>query len=513
MDKYPKNSLTSLEVEKAALGGLLRHPDVFYEIEQFIDESVFTDADRVHAAIYSTIKRLLTSGREVAVTPHIVAQEIVALGLKFKGDLDIYEYLVSISYANPNKESVKESFRLLLKLKVCRDLYYQADAVKHYIVTHTNEPIADIVKKVDELNNEKIQAFLASNTGVVDIFETAADVIFDIAENPPDESKFLLGPFPTINRLFGSLHRPGNITCCASRSGVGKTGLSIFYNIYVCEKHGIPLLHMDNGEMTDRELLLRAVCMMTAGVVSVHSLETGAWKGNSELEPLVKAALARAKKIKFYYKNVAGMSPLDTISFVRRFYLNKIGRDNPLIINYDYFKPFDNQMYDRPDWRELGVFVQQVKSFITNEIQLPWWANIQLNRAGITTNMTSDKVTINEGAISLSDMITHQATFCFILRPKMSDELAKFGSQFGNLILQPVKHRHLGKDWKDAITPVELDSGRFVKNYINLSGTSFYYKDCGDLKTAVERLKAGVTLAKDDDDHHATNDDDEPVLL
>ncbi|MEK6952203.1 MAG: LAGLIDADG family homing endonuclease, partial [Nanoarchaeota archaeon] len=257
------------------------------------------------------------------------------------------------------------------------------------------------------------------------------------------------------------------------------TAISMYHQVYVAEKYKQPLLWLDFGEMTAQELQMRSIVMMTKGECPLWALETGQWRQNPKWTKIVRDVWQKVKDIKFYYQDTSNMGPQEVISFIRRFSYNKIGRGNPFLVVYDYFKPFETHNYNSPEWKQMGHFMQDIKSFINNELPIPFWGAIQLNRSGITTNKSSDQVDDSENSIGLSDRITQQSSHSFILRFKTMDEIAVEENKFGNMKLFAVKHRHLGHNFLDAVRPVKIGK-KFFRNHINLDGGSFYYEDKGD---------------------------------
>lgn len=271
------------------------------------------------------------------------------------------------------------------------------------------------------------------------------------------------------------------------------TSFSMYHQVWTAEKYNLPLLWLDFGEMSPRELQFRSICMLTQGKVPHWAIETGEWRKNKEWTLIVRNQWDRVKQIKFYYHDISNMNGIEIISFIRRFSYNKIGRGNPFITVYDYFKPFDTHDFNKPEWKQMGHFLQDIKSFIVNELPIPIWGAIQLNRLGITTNKTSDQIDDSENAIGLSDRITQQSSHALILRFKTMDEIAIEDNRFGNMKLFAVKHRHLGRDFMSAIKPVKIGK-KFMKNHINLEGGSFYYEDRGDLNQAAAVMKEQYEL-------------------
>lgn len=490
------NDLISLQCEKYCIGGIIKHPEIFPEIDTWVKEDTFGQS--THRIIWGILKQTLLKGE--SPTPTLIAQKISNLNIKTKDDISIFDYLNAISFSQITKNGVIDSFKELVKLAVLRELVQSSDKVKKFIGENKNKELKEIVSGVDSINNEKIVSLYKNiDQEVKNIFDDAESMIEDIGNNPPDPDSFIMGPLPTLGRIYGSLHKNSNVTVIAARTGTGKTSFCMYYNSFVAEKHNLPLLWLDFGEMTAKELQFRAICMLTKGRVPLHSLETGQWRKNEEWTRLVRENWERVKKIRFYYQDVSNFGPQETISFIRRFSYNKVGRGNSFLVVYDYFKPFDTHNLNHPEWKQMGHFLQDIKSFIVNELPIPFWGAIQLNRAGITTNKSSDQVDDSENAIGLSDRITQQSSHSFLLRFKTMDEIAVEDNRFGNMKLINVKARHLGRDFMDALKPVKIGK-KFMKNHINLEGGSFYYEDRGDLNQAAATIKEQYQLLDDENE-------------
>lgn len=484
------NDLISLQCEKYCLGGMIKHPEIFPDVDTWVTEDTFGQS--THRVIWGVIKQTIL--KQEVPTPTLIAQKIVNLNIKTKDDISIFDYLNAISFSQITAKGTLDNFKELVKLKVLRELVVSSDRAKKFVLENKDKEIKEIVSGVDSINNEKIASLYKNiNDEVKDIFSDVEQVVESIGNNPPDPDSFILGPFASVNRIYGSLHKNSNITIIGARSGAGKSSLCMFMNVWVAEKYNLPLLWLDFGEMTPQEMQLRSVVMMTDGKVPLHAIETGQWRQNPEWVPIVREVWQKVKKIKFYFQDVSLMSPLEIISFIRRFSYSKVGRGNPFVTVYDYFKPFDTSNYNNPEWKQMGHFMQNIKSFIVNELPIPFFGAVQLNRSGITTNKTADQIDDSENSIGMSDRITQQSSHSFILRFKTMDEIAVEENRFGNMKFINVKQRHLGRDFMDAIKPVKIGK-KFHKNHINLSGGSFYYEDKGDLNQAAAVLKEQYEL-------------------
>ena len=95
------SSISSLKIERHVLGGLLKFPEVFFDVDRFVDSSDFVSKE--HYVIYSTIKDILSSGKKLDKT--LLAHQIKNLGVSFKSEVDIFNYIEDISFTQINKNA------------------------------------------------------------------------------------------------------------------------------------------------------------------------------------------------------------------------------------------------------------------------------------------------------------------------------------------------------------------------------------------------------------------------
>ncbi len=309
----------------------------------------------------------------------------------------------------------------------------------------------------------------------------------------------VFGKFPLVNKIYGSLHEPGNITTIVARSSGGKTSLALDECCFVGNKYGIPVLHFDNGEMSKEELQLRRVASISG--VSHYLIKKGTWRNNPETCLKVRAALKTIKeeKDKFYYFCMAGMTADEMTSLAAKFYYKEVGRGNKMIISFDYIKPPDQNPNGSPEWQVLGELVNKLKRFIQKEVlfegkpMISLFTSAQANRNGVTTNRSKDKIIDDESIISGADRIIHYSSHCFILRKKVVEEIAEEGVQFGTHKLIRVKARHLGEDIDGDLEFVK-DGDELKQNFINLEFKNFSITEKGDLRDIVKSKGTKINL-------------------
>ncbi|RTK98861.1 MAG: hypothetical protein EKK57_10835 [Proteobacteria bacterium] len=483
-------------VERHCLAALAHHNYIYPEIDQFIKDTDFYHP--IHRTIYKTICSLIEE-KSSTNDPLIIAK-LKGIGIsKFEDDINIDKYIQSLCRIPVSKDAWRDFYANLLEFRVKRDIYNTGIELQKLAQKVTG--ISNLIDGADKVYSENTRESISINKSEAkEICEGLEDRIEYLGNNPVDESKMLMGPFPSVNKLYGSLHRPGNITLLGARSGVAKTSLSLFYNIFMAEKYNMPIYWQDHGEMSAEELQIRIAAIFSGGSVPLYAIENGEWRKNPLWVQAIRSGLPRAKKIKIYYQSVANMGPNKIISTTRRFKYNKVGRENKFLWVFDYIKPFDVDTDNSPEWKQMGHFIQHIKSFIQEEIDNPFFSSIQLNKSGTTNNKKSSDVDDSENSISISDRITQQTSHTFIIRRKVNDELEAEGMRFGNLKAIPVKTRFLGREADRALGSFKMPNGRYKNNYVNLDFKNFNFYDKGDLVDILPQLNDIYTIADEPDE-------------
>lgn len=491
-----KEELISLNLEKQILASLLEYQSVIFELEHVLDYNCFSNA--FHSCCFSILRE--AAQKKEKIDKAILSQRLINIGLSKYEELDSLSYIDSISYNKlADKEITKIACGELIKLKKLRDLLEQNNKVEKFILENKDKHLDTICSEVDRLNNEII-ARLDSNTDTgVNVFETMEKNIEDRVINPPKD--FLYGPFATVNRIFGSITIPGNITLIGARTGANKTNLALFYALDLVSRHGTKIIYCDYGELNIESVQNRLFAMMCKGIIPYHMVVRGTWVKNPEFLKVGRAIWKKIKDFTLIYYDVGNMSPKEIISLIRRAYYSKIGRNNTnCLLVYDYLKPFDHSA-SQQDWQLMSQFAKDLKTLINHEIPIPAWMSIQMNRLGITNNKKAAQVDDSENSMQV-DRVLHNASLGFLLRMKTTDELLEENNAFGGIKMIPVKHREiLGDDYQAAFKPVKVLDGSWRKNYINLDMRSFYFEDKGDLNQMIMKLSNQIKL-----DDHKTDD-------
>jgi hypothetical protein len=489
-------SLYNIEVEKNFLAVLLQYPDVWGEVSHVYT----TDFSVVNQPIFAVIKQQLDTFPPQSVSTVILAEKLKAYNANLEG-IDPYVYLDALRLKMVKKEEGLEILKELKRISSRREMIEKLRAAEMALVKKPDIDFDGMIGLVDRTMSSINTEYFKSDT--VQIFESLPDLIEERGNNPVDaENMGYMGPFPSINQSIGSLIFPGSYVLIGSRTGGGKSSLGFFYNLYVAEKYGLPILHLDAAEMTVEQLQSRAVCCMSGGRIPLWAVKSGEWRKNKEWVDIIRGDIwPRVKKIRLHYQNVGSMTPAEVLTFIKRFYYRNVGRGNHLLIHDDYQKGIEALGKNASEHQAVGYKAGAVKTLITDEIIASYWTSVQNNKTGIYNGKNMSEIQDSEGAMGLSDRLIQQATNAFIMRFKVPEEIARENNKFGNVKFMEVKGRELlGKHFEKSLMPVKLPGGKYAKNYFNLLSHNFHYEDKGDLRQMMEIMgHAAVPLENNED--------------
>jgi len=487
----------NLELEKQLLAALIKEPDLFCEIANFIDhDDFYSEESNLHKTVFTLIKQAIQSGEEIDEV--IIAQRISSIGLSFEDNLNPADYIKSLALRKVPKGNLIKTAKELKKVSVRRGIYKAAQDMARQMKNVSPETTYhEIIEKADHVYNSRINLYEVGEDSPVNIYDEMEDVIEERGNNPISEFG-MMGPHPKVNEMYGSILRPGNITVVVARSGVGKTQFCMHYATKVSAQYDVPVLHFDNGEMSKEELIMRQ-CASISGVSS-HLLESGEWRqAGEEVVRKVRETWDKVKNLKFYYYNVGGMDVDSMVNTLKRFYFSKVGRGNRMILSFDYIKTTSESSANKNEWQIVGEMVDKFKKCVQKEILhdglpiISMITSVQSNRYGITNNRNAQNIVDDESIVSLSDRIIQFCSHMFILRNKTADEIEIEGGGFGTHKFINIKSRHLGKDVSGALDPVQIGD-TLRKNFVNLEFKNFNITECGDLRDIARSIDGGANI-------------------
>ncbi len=485
-------AIYDLRIERHVIGGLIKNPEVFPDAERWINEKDFYHD--VHCTIFSVMRELLTAGQRIDSV--LLASKIKSMGISFKDDINIYDYIESLSFTQIMPKATIEACQELLKLRIRRSIYDTAKDVANFVKTNSDKDVDQIITECDSLYNDKVRSFDVDSEEPDNLFGDMEELVEERGNEPEEEFGFAT-PFAEFNRLYGGL-RTGNIYAFASRPGQGKTTFLNYIGLKSGEINNVPVLVCDT-EMSKQEVQFR-MCAALSGVPVWH-LESGNWRRNPEMVEKVRATWEKIKGKTYNHIHVGNKNVDQVCSLARRWYFKHVGRGNKCIIIYDYMKLTNEKLSN--NWAEHQALGEKVDKFkrLSEELNAAFLTAVQMNRSGENFNRDSNRVVYDSSAIAQSDRLQWFASFVALFCRKTLDEMAADGEERGTHKLVPIKTRFQGKDAAGHHDIVQRtfpdESTRWVNNYLNFNVDNFSVDERGSLSDIVRRENEQFPL----DDH------------
>ena len=194
----------------------MKFSDLLLDVDTFVEEKDFYID--VHKTIYLVIRESILNGEKVDKV--LVANKIKNLGVSFKDDIDIFDYVEALSLTQITKDASYKSCQELSKIRICRELDSTFQEGRDYIKNNLNSSIDEIIGECDGIYHSQASSYTLGDDPK-DLFADMEDLIEEIGNNPQEETGISTA-FPEFNRSYGGL-MPGNIYAIVSRPGQGKS--------------------------------------------------------------------------------------------------------------------------------------------------------------------------------------------------------------------------------------------------------------------------------------------------
>lgn len=479
-------NLTSITLERRALGGLIKYPYIYADIASFSHHEDFCQPVNEHIFILACQRA--TKNEKVEST--LIAQDLRNLGLTTKDDVDIFEYIDSLTFTQITPEGAKEAFKQLSTLRIKRDLAENLKNALDAVINSADKPLDEVLAVTDNLYNNEIKRALDVDNSI-DVFENLEKMVMERAKNPVEDIGFLT-PFPAFNNLNGGL-RPKNLYAVVARPGEGKSNwlTEMSFGTSLVNDFKIKVLYLDT-ENEEKDMQYRMLSSISG--VPFWYLETGNWINHKEYKEKTEKAfkLIRDRKYSFNIYKVGNKSIEQVCSYARRWHLKNVGRGNSSIIVYDYVK-LTTEKVDK-NWAEhqiVGDKVDKLKK-LAEELNSVILVAAQVNKTGESSGRKSGDIVDDSSIIALSDKLQWYATYTAHLRPKTIDELEMDGLEYGTHKLIKFKGRFQGKEAKghSDIIHRKINGKIYVmKNYINYDINNFKIEEKGTLQDILSQQK------------------------
>ena len=363
---------SSIEAEKAVLGGLLLEPELWDTVSVEVEEDDFMLLE--HKLIYRSIRRLRDLGNEV---------DTVTLIESLTNDPDIS----SLSNFNQNEyiKKLASDTPGTANFLSYTDIVKQTSSLRKLISTASD--ISSIAKESDSFEIEG--AFSEAENKLINLRDSierkkgpvlAKDLIkpvYDNIEENLNSTTPLIGHstgFRDLDKMTLGLQN-GDLILVAGRPSMGKTafGLSIAASFI---ENNIPSVFY-SLEMSSRSVMYRIISILSK--VELKRIFQAKELTDSDFEKIGKA-VELIEKSNFFIDDTSALSPSEILSRSR-----KLKREQPelglIVIDYLQLMKADQSNPSRVN--EISEISRATKA-LAKELDIPVIALSQLNRASET---------------------------------------------------------------------------------------------------------------------------------
>lgn len=479
----------SQELEKQVIGGLLKHQEVYPEISSILNEDDFFHD--LNQYIFSIIKNALDNRQ--TIDRAILISRLKNLGVAFKDNIDITDYVTSLSIIQATPKSIIQATKDLKTITAKRNYAEVADKIKRQMIKGGNMSYDEVVAFVDKELYSKMNSWYSAGDSI-DLFETMQARVEELGNNPVEDMG-LKTPYPYYNKRYGGF-RNGNVYVFASRPKQGKTSFldsTAFHmaNTMLNAKNQpvkIPTLILDT-EMQGEEIQERVLAMLSG--VPVWFITTGNWRKVPDYEKKIRLAwkLINENKYKLHHEYVINTPIEQIVNKIKRWYYTKVGRGNQCMIIYDYIKITGEGLSEfNKEHQVIGEKVNTLKELVGKEVTAPLVTAVQINRSGDNRREARD----DSSVISLSDRVLWFASQVSIFRRKTPEEIQVETPRFGTHKLINIESRWQGKEASGHLDYVKDLEGNLVNNFTNFSVENFAVTEHADAKEMFDVLSGNA---------------------
>lgn len=474
------SNLYNVEMELSYLAGLIEYPDLYVETEFLTPK----DLSNEYGSILGIINNIIETGN--TPTPVVIAEKCQAIGVRLDG-IDILTFCKSLKNRSVDKKVVLGIAKEIKKKAAIRKILDNTRKLEKEVLANQNEPIKDIIGLADKYLGESLISLDDESVEPINFLEVLPDVIEEYGN---DDGKFnvILTPYESFNNNFIGL-RNNNLYILTARAGSAKSTflLDMMRKVpeYNPDKPDLATIYLDT-EMEPSDSMIRYVCASIN--VPYHLIDQKQWRRDPVWSVKIRAELDRIRKIKTkrtFFEKIGNKSGLELEKYIKRFYLNKVGRGNPLLILYDYLKLSNGDKAGNQQEYIAAYEKSQILKELAEYCACPIFTAIQANRSGIVNGKKSSDLEDNDAQNSMSDRLNWLAAFMGILRKRTHDEMITDSTPeqlAPTHKLIPTKTRYLGKSGPDFMNYVRVKDGKDIKfkqNFINFDINNFAVEDCG----------------------------------
>lgn len=318
------NYFTSVQLERRALAGLLVFPSLFSQLQ--LENSDFTD--KVHESIFKTIEQALDNAEDI--DHQIIANKISSFGITYKNEINIYDYLESLSLTKITEEGLKQTAEELKTLTLKRKLQERVSNLINIVKDPSMSRHALVEAFEDEIHKSIIN--IDEKPKLKPLFSDLSDI-----KSYSMPSKFWTG-YNNITEYLGPL-RGRNIHAIYSSPKQRISTILSDIAIHVSQSESRQVLYLDTKTDTAEYKLCR---MHENTGIPFSDLENREFKKDNEKYEKLKSFLKELASIQLYHKYIGGASIKNMYREIHDFSKDKISPFMVIIDSADYRQSFED---------------------------------------------------------------------------------------------------------------------------------------------------------------------------
>jgi replicative DNA helicase len=499
-------SLYSVEIEQSILAILLQYPETYVEIP-FINSKDFS---RQNSPVFAVISNIVENkGRPDEI---IVAEKLKALGITLDG-LEVGDFCSALKIRPVDKKNILDLGKALKKKTLIRTIHENAIKVQKEVLENEDKPAQELIGIADKYLGNSLVSLTGEEQEATNLLEVLPDIIEEYGNDAVNNNDLIM-PHKSFQENIG-FARAKHLMLFAARSGGNKSTflLDLMRQFPAAnpDKENLNILYLDS-EMFKEDAVLRYI----AGKIGVPYwlIDSRKWRYDAVWAPKIRKELDVIRNLKqknLYFESIGNKSGSELEKYVKRFYLNKVGRGNPFVVIYDYLKITTADKTDKNTQEFVAAYDKtQVLKELAEYCDCPILSAVQTNRSGITNGKSSANIDDSENVLSMSDRLNWLVSYMGILRKRTHDEMLDDSTpdyKAASHKLITTKTRYLGEKGPAFLDYVRVKNGKEISyrpNFINFDISNFAVIDRGTFSDQLQIAgKAKISLNKSSDDQPA----------
>jgi len=500
-------SLYSVEIEQSILAILLQHPETYVEIP-FINSKDFS---RQNSPVFAVISSIVENkGRPDEI---IVAEKLKALGITLDG-LEVGDFCSALKIRPVDKKNILDLGKALKKKTLIRTIHENAIKVQKEVLENEDKSARELIGIADKYLGNSLVSLTGEEPEPINLLEVLPNIIEEYGEERVNSNDLIM-PYESIQKNLSGA-RAKSLMIYAARSGGNKSTFLLDIMRRMPEANPdkadeLKILYLDS-EMFIEDAVLRYI----AGKIGVPYwlIDSRKWRYDAIWCPKIRAELEKIRGQKnknLYFESIGNKSGPEVEKYIKRFYLNKVGRGNPFLVMYDYLKITNADKTSENKQEYIAAYDKtQILKEVAEYCICPVITAVQTNRSGIVDGKKSSDISDDAGQLSMSDRLNWLVSYMGILRKRTHDEMLADSTpemKASSHKLITTKTRYLGEKGPEFMEYVRVKNGKDINyrpNFINLDINNFSVIDRGTYSDALKLTgKSKISLNKPADDQPA----------